>query len=122
MGQVNFFKGAVTEAPDAGMGKVDIGTGVVACALPQNTKIGDKVIVAVRPENMNATREETSETGVNVIQGEVEQAVFLGDSIDCQLSVGGQMIRAKVEQTADLAVGETLSLAFRPESCTVFHQ
>ena len=50
----------------------------------------------------------------------MEQAVFLGDSIDCQLSVGGQMIRAKVEQSADLGLGETLYLAFRPEACTVF--
>ncbi len=120
LGQVNFFQGGVAEAPESGMGKVDIGAGSVACALPQGAGIGDRVIVAVRPENMKATRTRSNENGVNVIQGDVEQAVFLGDSIDCQLSVGGQMIRAKVEQSADLGLGETLYLAFRPEACTVF--
>ena len=122
VGQINFFEGVVVEAPGEGMGKVDIGAGAVICALPQDTGVGDKVIVAVRPESMSATRDQTAENGVNVIEGNVEQAVFLGDSIDCQVSVGGQMIRAKVEQTADLGLGETLYLSFRPESCIVFHQ
>lgn len=37
---------------------------------------------------------------------------------------GGQVVvaddRAYVGQTADLGLGETLYLAFRPEACTVF--
>ena len=122
VGQVNFFRGGVAAAPENGMARVDIGGSAVACALPPGVGVGDKVVVAVRPESMNASRTMTQENGLNVVKGQLQQAVFLGDSIDCQVSVGDQVIRAKVEQNAELGLGETLYLAFRPEACTLFRQ
>ena len=121
VGQVNFFEGAVTETADAGLGKVATGAGALSCTLPGDISVGDDVVVAVRPESLAASKGETG-AGLNVIRGDVTQAVFLGDSIDCQVAVDGQVVRAKVDQTAEIALGDSVTLSFRPEACTVFRQ
>ncbi len=122
VGQVNFFKGKVTEAPAQGLGAVDTGVGRISCTIPAGVKVGAAVSVAVRPENF-ATRAANGDGGVstgNVLKGKVSHAVFLGDSLDCQVEVHGLPVRAKVEQTSRIDVGDEVYLEFDGGACVVF--
>ena len=56
----------------------------------------------------------------NVLRGKVAHAVFLGDSIDCQVEVQGHLVRAKVETTSRIGVGDEVYLEFDPSACVVF--
>ncbi len=122
VGQVNFFKGKVTEAPAQGLGAVETGAGRISCTIPAGIKVGAAVSVAVRPESL-ATRAANDAGGVftgNVLRGKVAHAVFLGDSIDCQVEVQGHPVRAKVETTSRIGVGDEVYLEFDPSACVVF--
>jgi len=121
VGQVNFFKGKVTEAPAQGLGAVDTGVGRINCTIPAGVKVGAAVSVAVRPESL-ATRAANGGgvfTG-NVLRGKVVQAMFLGDSIDCQVEVQGHPVRAKLQQTSKIDAGDAVSLEFDAGACVVF--
>jgi iron(III) transport system ATP-binding protein len=123
VGQVNFFKGKVTEAPAQGMGVVDTGAGRISCAIPAGVKVGAAVSVAVRPESLTAHAANGGGGGVftgNILKGRVILAVFLGDSIDCQMEVQGHPVRAKVEQTSKINTGDEVVLEFDPAACVVF--
>jgi hypothetical protein len=50
----------------------------------------------------------------------VTHAVFLGDSIDCQVEVLGHPVRAKVDTTSRIDQGDEVSLEFDASACVVF--
>ncbi len=122
VGQVNFFKGKVIEAPAQGSGLVDTGAGRISCTIPAGLKVGGAVSVAVRPESVTV-RTANGQSGVftgNVLRGKVAHAVFLGDSIDCQVEVQGHVVRVKVEQKSKINTGDEVSLEFDAGACVVF--
>jgi iron(III) transport system ATP-binding protein len=125
VGQVNFFEGQIADAPAAGLGAVTTEHGTLRCAVPAGIGKGAAVSVAVRPEHMRAHAVAKGAGAVdpadgNIIEGEVELAVFLGDSIDCQVQVGSRMVRAKLDQVTDIEKGGHVVLSFAPEFCVVF--
>ena len=122
VGQVNFFRGKVTEAPAQGLGAVDTGAGRINCTIPAGVKVGAAVSVAVRPESLT-TRAANGPRGVftgNVLRGKVTHAVFLGDSVDCQVEVLGHPVRAKVDTTSMIDQGDEVYLEFDAGACVVF--
>lgn len=118
VGQVNFFEGTVLENSGNGLGVIETPEGKLRCPIPGDMAAGAKASVAVRPENVTAAHQRHEVDG-NVLEGEVEKAVFLGDAIDCQVTVGSRMIRAKVAQTTEVEEGDRVYLQFSPETCVV---
>ncbi len=118
VGQVNFFEGTVLENSADGLGVIETSAGKLRCPVPDTMKTGAKASVAVRPENVTATLQKQEIDG-NLLEGEVEKAVFLGDAIDCQVNVGSRMIRAKVAETTEITEGDRVYLHFSPEVCVV---
>lgn len=122
VGQVNFFRGTVKEAPAQSLGAVETDSGLINCTIPGGVSVGADVSVAVRPESLTVRPVQDAGqvfTG-NVIQGKVSQALFLGDSIDCRVEVQGHPVRARVEQTSLIGMGDEVSLEFDPAACVVF--
>jgi iron(III) transport system ATP-binding protein len=122
VGQVNFFSGTVREAPAVGLGAVETGAGRITCTIPQGITVGAEVSVAVRPESLAARRAGNGSAIVtgNAVHGKVDEAVFLGDSIDCRIEVEGRPVRARVEQTSTIGAGDDVVLEFDPAACVVF--
>ncbi len=116
IGQVNFFEGTVLGGSSNGMGGVQTAQGELRCPIPSSISQGSKALVTVRPESFTVTND--VKTGaVNLLEGRVEKSVFLGDFIDCQILVGGQMVRAKLPATSDLSPGDHVFLEFDPHAC-----
>jgi iron(III) transport system ATP-binding protein len=119
VGQVNFFEGIVTAGAKDGMGEVDTPQGRLRCVLPNGLAPGDAAVVAVRPESLSAGTVALDGGDGNVLEGEVEKAIFLGDTIDCQVRVGAQCIRARTSALEDLTPGKRVYIRFNPEACVV---
>jgi iron(III) transport system ATP-binding protein len=118
VGQVNFFEGTVLEDSRNGLGTVETGQGKLRCPIPRSIASGAKALVTVRPESFLIARQRRADD-INVLEGTVEKSMFLGDSLDCQILVGEQAVRAKVPATSDLVPGERVFLEFDPHACVL---
>jgi iron(III) transport system ATP-binding protein len=60
---------------------------VVGCTLPVKTTIKGRAIAAIRPEHIHMNRDGRG------IKGKVIRKFYLGDSTDCRVAVGDQILR-----------------------------
>src|ERR687891_793513 len=116
IGQVNFFEGTVLAESQNGLGVVQTARGDLHCPLPSSIARGTKTWVTVRPESFLVSATKLAGK-LNVLEGRIEKAVFLGDLIDCQIAVGEQAVRAKLHPASDLSQGDRVYLHFEPDAC-----
>lgn len=117
IGLTNFINGKVKQAAnDRQIGEVETASGKLHCVLPGNVAAGQEVIVVVRPEDINIVGE-AAQTDGNVLRGHVDALIFMGDTLECQLSVGDQKLRTKLHPSSPVRQGETVSLQLPPQSC-----
>jgi iron(III) transport system ATP-binding protein len=121
IGQVNFFEGSVADAAGDGMAVVRTAQGDLRCPLPPSIASGSKILVSVRPESFVVSPSKTA-SNANVLHGNVDKTVFLGDLIDCQIQVGAQLVRAKLHPTSEVSQGDNVYLYFEPEACIALQQ
>ncbi len=116
IGLTNFLDGRVLSGADQtnGIGEVETDSGPLHCVLPDAAAVGENVIVVIRPEDINIVPEAI--TG-NVLRGTIDALIFMGDALECQLSVGAQKLRTKLHPSSALRQGETVSLQLPPLSC-----
>jgi iron(III) transport system ATP-binding protein len=116
IGLTNFLDGRVASVADkaTGIGAVDTASGKLRCVLPDGAAIGESVIVVVRPEDINIV---TDTAAGNILRGKIEALIFMGDALECQLSVGAQKLRTKLHPSSALRQGEMVSLQLPPLSC-----
>ena len=99
-----------------GLGVVQTARGDLHCPLPSSIARGTKTWVTVRPESFLVSATKLAGK-LNVLEGRIEKAVFLGDLIDCQIAVGEQAVRAKLHPASDLSQGDRVYLHFEPGAC-----
>ena len=117
IGMTNFLEGQVV-APSAerGMGRVETASGVISCRIPESLAAGERVYVLVRPEDailVNASQP----AGENILEGKVERMVFLGDALDCHLTVNRQSLRIKLHPSVKLCEGEKVAVQIPARAC-----
>jgi iron(III) transport system ATP-binding protein len=121
IGTTNLFDAEVKEireAPTADQSRVLVETpqGGLACSLLPGFKVGDKAIVAVRPEGVSVSTAR-NDADENVFEGTVNSVVYLGDSLDCRITIGERPIRTFVPSSARLKPGDTVYLALGASDC-----
>jgi iron(III) transport system ATP-binding protein len=120
IGQINFFEGIVGDKDEHGMGVIENPHGKFVCPFPTDMLRGSKVTVAIRPEFIDPVTAMEGE-GINVIEGKVARADFIGDSIACQIAWGNQLLHVKLPSTSDVALGDKIFLRINPQYCRVFY-
>jgi iron(III) transport system ATP-binding protein len=118
IGLTNFLDGRALAAPngESRLGEVETASGKLRCLLPDGIVPGEPVVLVVRPEDIHVVSEASSEQE-NVLRGKVEAVIFLGDALECQLSVGNQRLRTKLHPSAAVRQGDTVSLQLPPDRC-----
>lgn len=121
LGSLNFFDGTIAEtaAPNA-FGKVKTAHGLISTYLPEGAKMGDKVVVSARPENIEVVRESPGDA-INVFPGKVAVRAFLGEYVDAAISVGNDTVRVRLHPSTRLERGDNIYLRLPPETCTVLY-
>jgi iron(III) transport system ATP-binding protein len=120
IGQINFFEGTVRERRGDGRGVVESAPGRFLCPLAPDTAVGARVTVAVRPELLTVATTPDTGDDVNVVEGRVARADFIGDALFCQIACGSRIIHAKLAATRDVKAGEPVFVKVSPEHCHVF--
>jgi ABC-type Fe3+/spermidine/putrescine transport system ATPase subunit len=115
IGVANLLKGRVVAANGSGRGEVEIDAGdrkaQLPCLLRNGMTLGTDVVLSVRPENVAALRERE---GAN-LEGEVIQAIFLGNSVDCRVRWGDFEWKVMAHPRAGLKAGEKVYLRLDPD-------
>ena len=117
IGLTNFIEGRVHQtAGDGRLGIVETGCGKLLSVLPEAAAAGDNVVLVVRPEDITLL-DGPAEQRENVLSGIVDAVVFMGDALECQLSVGAQRLRTKLHPASGLRQGQSVMLQLPPERC-----
>ena len=114
IGTTNLLEGTVASREGDAM-RVETPQGALLCAALDSLAPGDRAAVAVRPANIGVSAEPPDAD--NALEGVVETVVFLGDSHDCRVNVGGALIRAFVHASRSVQRGDKVYLAMSASDC-----
>jgi iron(III) transport system ATP-binding protein len=116
IGVANLLKGRVIAVTGPERGDVEIAAGgrsvKVQCRLGTGISAGAETVVSVRPENVAATRQNG---GGACLEGEVIQAIFLGNCVDCRVRWGEFEWKVLAHPRDGLREGEKVFLRLDPE-------
>ena len=116
IGAANLLKGRVIAITAPGRGAVEIAEGgtpiQLPCLIGADIAVGAEVVVSVRPENVAASRQNGD--GAR-LEGEVLQAIFLGNCIDCRVRWGEFEWKVLAHPRMRLQKGERVYLRLDPE-------
>jgi len=121
IGSANFFEGtAMDTVGTGGVTGVETEHGVLRCTTAEAVSKGTRVAVAVRPENvMLHTGAPPAGDDVNVLSGKVQSVVYLGNTLDCQVEVGGALVKADVHPGESVSEGDAIALSFKVSASRV---
>jgi iron(III) transport system ATP-binding protein len=119
IGSTNFLSGSVyAVSADSKIGKVETAYGVFDCNIPAELRRGGTALISVRPENIQLTALKPEGTN-NVMEGQVQVAIFLGEMYDCQVAVKDQIMRVRLHPSQRVHRGDQVFLHLPTDSITV---
>ena len=116
VGSTNFLDGSVL-GPDGTDGHYRVRTpiGDVSVLGTEALKADDKVLVSVRPEDVELA--EARPQGGNVWEGLVDQKVFLGECVDFQVKLGERMLMSRRHPSLRTPIGHSIFVQLPPDKC-----
>jgi iron(III) transport system ATP-binding protein len=120
IGRSNFLAGkitALTGTNGSAMATVATPIGAINCRAEADAAIGDSVTVAIRPENVSLLPHAAEVGGDNHFAGTMETVVYVGNLLDCIVTVGGEKVRLQLQPSAAVDRGAQVRLAFPIEHC-----
>jgi iron(III) transport system ATP-binding protein len=115
IGTNNFFKGRVCDDNIAGEKTiVETQVGKIGCYMPTSASKGDKVILAIRPEDIQIYNNKP-DAGSNILEAKIQDVAFLGDIVDCRVVVKDQVVNVRLTHKTELREGETIFVGLPSE-------
>jgi iron(III) transport system ATP-binding protein len=119
IGETSFFEGVVIgEVAADGSSQLETPQGILSCFLREGIEKGTKVLLTVRPENIQVQKEKFAKQD-NVMRGKVESESFLGEFYDCLVNIENKLVRVRVHPSLPISKGEQLYLRLPAEFCAV---
>jgi iron(III) transport system ATP-binding protein len=117
VGSTNFLDGSVLGA-EGGDNRYKVRTkiGDVEVLATEALRPDDKVLVSVRPEDVELT-ETKPQAAKNVWQGLVDQKVFLGEVVDFQVKLGDNVLLSRQHPSLRTPIGNSIFVQLDPEKC-----
>jgi iron(III) transport system ATP-binding protein len=97
------------------LGSVKIKGRDIACVRGAGCPAQGKVIVSVRPEDIDIRPANGGDTPA--WRGTVRQVVYFGDSVNCEIDFDGTVLRARLHPSTVLKGGQEVAIEFRAERC-----
>ncbi|MBT0956629.1 ABC transporter ATP-binding protein [Alphaproteobacteria bacterium KMM 3653] len=109
IGQCNFAEGKITQpATASGNGLIETEWGNLAYST-QGRDAKEEVSVAVRPENVRLA-DATTPADTPRITGKVADIVFLGECLECKVSLGQSDLITRLHPSSAVAVGDAVDV------------
>ena len=117
VGTTNFVEGTVRSSEaEANQYLIETGVGVLRSVSVESLRPGQQVMLSIRPEDMRLSEQPLAE-GQNVLQGVVDQKVFLGESLDWRILVGSRTLLSRTHPTIYTKVGEAVWARIDADKC-----
>ena len=116
VGNTNLLDAEVVER-SADHWLVRTAAGCLKVACPDGVRPGETVTLCVRPENITI-HSELPASG-NVLAGEVETFMFLGELAECWVKVGGNRLRTRQHPNVGFIRGQAVHVQIPYDACTV---
>ncbi len=115
VGTTNFIPGRVASREVDGITvRVQTHAGVITCLATAEIGADAEVLVSIRPEFVELATD-AGRPGGNVVSGQVENVVFLGEYLDCIVRVAGQPMHVRLHPLTPLEAGQTVALVLPVE-------
>jgi iron(III) transport system ATP-binding protein len=124
IGRTNFLAGQVS-ALEPGDGRprarVETAIGAILCQTSTNVLVGDEVVIGIRPENVTVYSGD-AETEGNVFVANVDSLVYVGNLLECAMSVGPARIKVQLHPSTRVGCGDTVRVTLPAEHCLAMHK
>jgi len=117
VGKTNMLEGSAEGDATAGIVAVATGVGTVQASLPPSTTATDVVGAVVRPEDVELSDQAFASDLGSVLTGTVEQATFLGESVEYQVRVGNETLVSRQHPAVDFRTGSEVSVRLQAQRC-----
>ena len=121
VGGANFIDGYVVKADDSSS-FIEMREGFLICVAYCSKRVGERVVVAFRPEYTSVVKEQVSSS--NNFPGRIESATFIGGSMEYVIRLdNGIALVSKILLPAApkaLSANERVIVSFPPEKCYIF--
>jgi iron(III) transport system ATP-binding protein len=118
VGKTNLLPGRVRESRPCGerfQSRIESPIGDLLCWSDSEAAVNDRVIVAVRPENIALTSGISPDH--NIFAGKPSEMTFLGNALECVVQVGSQPIRVQFHPGQVPPIGDELRFGIKIEDC-----
>ena len=118
VGSTNFLDGSVL-GPDSAEHRYRVRTeiGDLSVLATEAFRADDKVLISVRPEDVELTEARPHADARNVREGIVDQKVFLGEVIDFQVKLGNRILLSRQHPSLRTPIGHPIFIQLDPEKC-----
>ena len=115
VGRTNLLEAKVLTARGEGLYQVATALGELCAISVDPLRPGAAVTVSIRPEDIELAEQRPQ--GDNICAGTVSAKVFLGDTVDFQVSIGDQLILARAHPSLRIPGGDPIYLSISTEKC-----
>jgi iron(III) transport system ATP-binding protein len=117
LGLTNLINGKVLEVDgDSQPGRMQTKKGILSFIPAPGLKKDQAAVISIRPENIPLHKEKPQGLE-NVVDGIITEAIFMGDSYQCKVSVGDDLVAVHTHPFNAVNVGDTVYLHLDPASC-----
>jgi iron(III) transport system ATP-binding protein len=117
LGLTNLIEGKVLEADGDGKpGRMETSKGILRFIPSTTLKKDQAAVISIRPENIPLYKERPAQTE-NVLEGKVTEAVFMGDTYQCKVAVGDDLLAVHTHPFNAVNPGDRVYLQLDPASC-----
>jgi iron(III) transport system ATP-binding protein len=117
IGNTNWMEGEVVGV-EGMIVKAETALGIISSTKAHECKIGEKIMLSIRPEAITVGK--TAPENAQYCQARVENAMFLGEYIDCYLCIGDKHLRVKVHPDVKVKPGDLVWVQIAAEYCVAF--
>ncbi len=122
VGRTNLLNGRIRNSEISGAGYrtgIDTEIGLIVCQSSNRHEDSGAVTIAIRPENIVPIDNGSDAPQSNVVTGEVAQVSYIGNLIECTVSVSGQLLKVQLHPALSPQPGAALRLRVDPSDCQI---
>jgi iron(III) transport system ATP-binding protein len=119
IGSTNFLDGRILARDQAtGRWQAETELGNFMVTSDHDLAQGERVAVSIRPEDVEMlSGRPASPDGANLVEGVVDQMVFLGEFVDYKVKAGEQLLQVRGHPTNAATIGDKAVLRMNPDKC-----
>lgn len=115
VGTTNFLDGTVVgREAEHDWYVIDTEVGQLRSQAVQPVSVGDKVMLSVRPEDVELIQDKPSGDHIQAWQATVDQKVFLGETVDFRIRLAGRTLLSRAHPSVRTSVGEPIWARVQP--------